>query len=171
MTEQPPYTVVRAFPRFDVRRYPACVLVQVRVNAGVARAAAIGARELQRYLSGGNQAEAAFALTAPLLQESAGESQQLVSVALPPGTDPAAVPLPLDESVHIRSIAAHEVAALRFGGGWTGKRLSEHGRQLLAHVNAVRLEPSGTVYFARLDPPWKPGFLARHEALVRVMSA
>ncbi|MGY4857054.1 SOUL family heme-binding protein [Cryobacterium sp. AP23] len=171
MTEQLPYTVVRAFPRFDVRRYPACVLVQVRVDAGVARAAAVGARELHRFLSGGNQAEAAFRVTAPLLQEPTGESQHLVSVALPPGTDPAAVPLPLDDSVRIRSVAAHEAAALRFGGGWTGKRLSEHSRELLAHVTAVRLEPSGGVYFARLDPPWKPGFLARHEALVRVISA
>lgn len=171
MTEQLPYTVVRAFPRFDVRRYPPCVLVQVRVDADAGRAVALGARPLYRYLSGGNRDGAAFGVTVPLLQEAAGDHRQVVSVALPADTDPTAVPEPLDDSVRIRSVPAHEAAALRFGGGWTGKRLAERSRDLIAQVSAARLEPIGTVYFARLDLPWKPGFLAHHEALVRVISA
>jgi len=171
MTEQLPYEVVRAFPRFDVRRYPACVLVQVRVGTDAARAAAVGFRQLHRYLSGGNETGTTFDETLALLQEPAGEYQQLVSVILPADTDPATVPLPLDESLRIRAVPVHEAAALRFGGGWSGKRLGKQGRVLLDQVSAVRLEPTGSVYFARLDPSWKPGFLTRNEALVRVTSA
>ena len=181
MTEQLPYEVVRAFPRFDVRRYPACVLVQVRVGTDAARAAAVGFRQLHRYLSGVNETGTtftgttldgtAFDGTASLLQEPAGEYEQLVSVILPADTDPATVPPPLDESLRIRAVPVHEAAALRFGGGWSGKRLGKQGRVLLDQVSAVRLEPTGSVYFARLDPSWKPGFLTRNEALVRVTSA
>ncbi|MCU1444857.1 heme-binding protein [Cryobacterium sp.] len=171
MTEQLPYTVVRAFPCFDVRHYPACVLVQVRVDTGVGRAAAAGARPLYRYLSGGNQAGTSFPVVGPLLQEPAGERGHVVSVPLPPDNDPGTVPLPLDGAVRLRPVPAHEAAVLRFSGGWTGKRLLEHGRDLLEHVRASRLEPIGAVYFARLQPTWKPGLLARSEALVRVTSA
>ena len=171
MTEQLPYEVVRAFPRFDVRRYPACVLVQVRVGTDAARAAAVGFRQLHRYLSGGNETGTTFDETIALLQEPAGEYEQVVSVILPHGTDPEGVPLPLDDSMRIRALPVYEAAALRFGGGWTGKRLGKQGRTLLDHVSAVRLEPTGAVYFARLDASWKPGFLTRTEALVRVTSA
>ncbi|WEO75769.1 heme-binding protein [Cryobacterium sp. SO2] len=171
MNEHLPYTVVRAFPRFDVRRYPDCVLVQVRVDTDFARAAPAGARSLYRYLNGGNQAATAFGVTAPVLQEPAGESEQLLSLVLPVDTDLAAVPRPLDDSVQIRSVPAHEAAALRFSGGWASRRFMERGRELLADVRAFRLEPLGPVYFARLDPFWKPGFLSHNEALVRVTSA
>ena len=171
MTEQLPYTVVRAFPSFDVRWYPACVLVQVRVETDIARAVAVGARPLFRYLSGENQAGTAFGVRAPLLQEPAGECEQVVSIVLPTDSDPTAVPLPLDDAVRILAVPAHEAAALRFGGRWTGRRLRERGSELLAHVTSARLEPTGAVYFARLDSLWKPGLLARNEALVRVTSA
>jgi hypothetical protein len=30
------------------------------------------------------------------------------------------------------------------------------------------LETVGNLYFARFDPPWKPGFLKRNEVLIRV---
>lgn len=171
MTEQLPYTVVRAFPRLDVRHYPACLLVQVRVHTGVARAAATGARPLYRYLSGANQAGTRFDVVGPLLQEPAGERAHVVSVLLPAPSDPAAVPLPLDDTVRLRTVPAHEAAVLRFGGAWTAKRLLERGRDLLVQVAASRLEPIGDVYFARPQPAWQPGFHVRAEALVRVTSA
>jgi hypothetical protein len=145
MTEQLPYEVVRAFPRFDVRRYPDSVLVQVRVAADAARAVSLGARTLLRYLDGHNQAGTLFAgPAAALRQEPAGEHEHVVSLVLPTGTDPATVPEPRDDSVSIRAVPAHEAAVLRF---------------------------AGAVYFIRLEPTWKPGFLGRNEALVRVTSA
>jgi hypothetical protein len=171
MNELQPYTVVRAFPRFDVRRYPDRVLVQVHVDAGFARAASVGVRSLHRYLTGNNRAATSFTRTVPVLQEPAGDAGQLVSLVLPVGTDPALLPRPLDDAVRIQAVPAHEAAALRIGGGWSTKRLLDRGRELLGEVRAFRLEPLGGVYFARLDPVWRPGLLSRNEALVRVTSA
>lgn len=170
MTEQLPYTVVRAFPRLDVRLYPACVLVQIRVESGLVRTRGPGTRGLYRYLSGRNTAGRNFGVTAPLFLEPVGEHVRLVSLALPGGTDPDTVPLPLDDAVSIRAVPAHEAAALRMGGGWTAQGLLDRGRVLLAEVHACRLEPVGEVYFARFDPPWKSAGLTRNEALVRVTS-
>jgi hypothetical protein len=35
-------------------------------------------------------------------------------------------------------------------------------------VKSVGLEPIGSVYWARFDPPYKPAFLRRNEALIRI---
>lgn len=189
MTEQLPYTVVRAFPRFDVRRYPARVLVQTRADSSSVRAGLARARLLRRYLGGENAAGAVIDVTAPLLVEPVGNPDsgglpdstglldpmettgQLVSLVVTTGTDPSVLPVPLEESVSLRAVPAHEAAVLRFAGGFSAARLRAGGTDLLTEVRSCRLEPLGGVYYARVDPWWKPGLLGHTEALVRVTSA
>ena len=176
MSELLPYTVVRAFPGFDVRRYPDCVLVQVHVDTGFTRAASVGLRSLHRYVTGTARAAAPLGVSVPVLQEPTAAAGQLVSLVLPVGTDPAVLPRPSDEAVRIRTVPAHEAAALSVGGGWSAQRFLERGRELLAEVRAFRLEPLGGVYFARFGAgrpgaSWTLGVFGRNEALVRVTSA
>ncbi|WP_166788020.1 SOUL family heme-binding protein [Cryobacterium adonitolivorans] len=171
MTEQQPYTVVRAFPGFDVRRYPDRVLVQVQVDGDFTRAASRGFRPIQDYLDGNNRSAATIPMAPPVLQEQTGESGHLISVALPGESDLDRVPVPLDETLRILVVPAHEAAVLRFGGGWSTKRFTDRGRALLGSLTAADLLPDGPVYFARFDPPFRPGLLGRNEALVRVTSA
>ncbi|MEC5182866.1 hypothetical protein RCH12_000296 [Cryobacterium sp. MP_3.1] len=171
MTEQQQYTVVRAFPGFDVRRYPDCVLVQVQVDGDFTRAASRGFRPLQDYLDGNNQSATTIPMTPPVLHERAGESAHLISFVLPGESDPDRAPLPLDERLRIIVLPAHEAAVLRFGGGWSTKRFTDHGRFLLGSLESADLLPDGPVYYARFDPPFRPGLRGRNEALVRVTSA
>ena len=170
MTQEHGYTVVRAFPGFDVRRYPPAVLLQVQVSGDFRHAARRGAGVLFRYLGGDNLAARTLLPASPVLQEQAGESTHLVSMILP-ATDPAEVPAPTDESVLLKALPAHEAAAVRFPGGWRTSRFTEHGRELLAAVNSHGLEALGAVYFARFDPFWSPRLRSLNEALVRVTSA
>lgn len=171
MTEQQRHTVVRAFPGFDVRRYPDSVVVQVLVAGDFAPAARLGSRLLRRYLAATYRSAHPVDPKAPVLLERAGESQYLVSVALPdlvglldPGTVPAS-------AVTVRARPGHEAAVLPFLGGLGTERFAEQGRDLLSNVRAGGLEPVGAVYFARFFAAWKPGFLSRNEALVWVTSA
>ena len=170
MTEQR-YTVVRAFPGFDVRRYPDCVLVQAQVEGDFTRAASRGFRPLQDYLAGHNRSATTITMVPPVLHERAGESGHLISFVLPGETDPDRVPAPLDDTLRILVVPAHEAAALRFAGGWSAKRFTERGRSLLESLAAADLLPDGPVYYARFDPPFRPGLLGHNEALVRVTSA
>lgn len=171
MTEPQPYTVVRAFPGFDVRRYPESIQLQVRVRGDVTGAAGRGVRPLLRYLRGHNSSATRFALTAPVLHEEAGEDTHLVSVVLPGQLDPRAVPSPLDDAVTVRAVPTFEAAALRFRGGWSTRRFVDRGLKLLGQVLAADLLPDGPVYYARVDPKPAAGLLTRHEVLVRVTSA
>jgi hypothetical protein len=107
-------------------------------------------------------------MTAPVIQEPTATNAHLVSFVLPAGMNPDDVPLPTDARVEMVPTPAHFAAARRFGGGWNEGRFQTEGEQLLNAVNSAGLKPIGGIYWARFDPPWKPGFLKRNEAIIKI---
>lgn len=168
MTKMQPFEIERIFDDFELRRYPDHVLVQVTVPGDFQRAGNRGFRPLFDYISGGNASATRIPMTTPVTQEPRGPESQTVSFVLPEGTDPATVPVPTDATVSTVAVPAGLVAARRFGGGLSDARFEQNGERLLAAVERAELRPIGNLYFARYDPPWKPGFLKHNEALVRV---
>lgn len=72
MTEQQPFELVRSYPHFDLRRYPAHVVAEIRVNASFDRAGNAAFRHLFNYISGSNSASQKLAMTAPVIQGTGG---------------------------------------------------------------------------------------------------
>ncbi|NUU31317.1 heme-binding protein [Arthrobacter sp. C9C5] len=68
MTEQQPFELVRSYPHFELRRYPAHVVAEIRVNASFDRAGNAAFRHLFNYISGSNSASQKLAMTAPVIQ-------------------------------------------------------------------------------------------------------
>jgi hypothetical protein len=170
MTEEQPYTVLTTHDGFEVRHYPDHVLVQVDVTGDFMRAGNIAFGPLVSYISGNNARGQKIAMTAPVLQETHSEESHTVSFVLPAGMSIADVPVPHNARVSAVHVAEHNVAAVKFGGGWNGDRFQENGELLLNKVHKAGLTPVGNVYYARFDPPWKPWFLKRNEALVALES-
>lgn len=168
MTEQQPYSVVDRHDGFEVRSYPAHMLVQVDVRGSLDAGAGAGFGPLFQYISGNNAARQNIAMTAPVLQEQRAGGTQTVSFVLPANMDPTRAPTPRDPRVRTAAMGPRQVAARRFAGGARTARFTEQGEKLLALVRAAGLEPVGEVYYARFDPPWKPGFLRHNEVLVEV---
>ncbi|KGJ73500.1 hypothetical protein GY21_11030 [Cryobacterium roopkundense] len=170
MTQQQPFTVIRIYPDFELRHYPKYVLVQAAIESNFATGANLGFRPLFRFITGDNATSTKYSMTAPVIQEEKGATSQVVSFVLPDGVDEATVPLPRDGTVTITRVAPHEAAVQAFSGGWKEKRVRERASRLLIAVRREGLSPRGTPYFARFDPPWKPGFLKHNEVLVRLDS-
>ncbi len=169
MTEQQPYTVVSTHAGFEIREYPAYVLIQVDVVGDFMSAGNMAFSPLVRYISGNNDAGARMAMTAPVIQETVQGKHHTVSFVLPAGMDPKSLPLPKDARVRTTPVDTHRAAARKFGGGWNEKRFKENGEALLAGVRGAGLQTDGDIYYARFDPPWKPGFLKKNEALIRLV--
>ncbi len=167
MTQIQPYEVESEFDGFEVRKYPEHLLVEVDVGGEFFVAGNRGFRPLIGYISGNNAGKSKVAMTAPVIQAPAGE-QFTVSFVLPEGMDAASVPIPTGAGVRTRVVPAGRVAARRFSGGADEARYAANAMQLVAMVTRAGLSRVGTPYFARYDPPWKPGFLRRNEALVRL---
>ncbi len=166
MTQQQPFSVVRAYDDFEVRRYPDCVLVQAAVEGEFDRAGNRAFRPLFSYITGSNEGSRKFEMTAPVLQEQTNEARYLVSFVLPEGVDAASVPFLKNPQVSTRVVPGHDAAAARFRGGWSEQSFRMHGEQLRVSVAAAGLASVGDVSFARFDPPWMPGLLKHNEVLL-----
>ncbi|TFC91565.1 heme-binding protein [Cryobacterium sinapicolor] len=168
MTEKQRYDVLRQYTDFELRHYPRAVLVQVEVAGDFAAAGNRGFGPLFQYISGNNQTSTRIAMTAPVIQETTAPQSHTVSFVLPDGMPPADVPVPRNAQVRRREVPERTVAARRFSGSWSEDRFAQNGALLVDAVHREGLRPDGRPYFARFDPPWKPGFLKHNEALVTV---
>ncbi|AZI57934.1 heme-binding protein [Nakamurella antarctica] len=172
MTEIQPYEVEQRYPDFEVRRYPAHVLVQVDVDADFFKAGNMGFRPLINYISGNNADQSKIAMTSPVTQHPGDggveAGSHTVSFVMPADMDAASAPAPSDPKVRTLAVPAGLVAARRFSGGADESRFAENAHTLLQKVAASGFETIDDPWFARYDPPWMPGFLRRNEALVRV---
>jgi hypothetical protein len=166
MTKELPFVVVHRYSGFEVRDYPAHVLVQVSVDGTFSSAGNIGFRPLISYISGNNIGGERIAMTAPVIQQPRNASRHLVSFVLPEDFDVDSVPVPRDRDVNVVPVQAHRVAVRPFKGGWSEARFDDAGKALLEAVTREGLTPNGGLYFARFDPPWTPPFLKRNEVLV-----
>ena len=132
MTEEQKYTVERKFPKFEVRRYEACVFADVTVSADFQSAGSIAFRSLIGYISGSNEPNTKIAMTSPVIQESKSENSstkiamtspviqesskdlQIVSFVMPAGMTLDDLPLPTNSQVSLREISEQLVAVARF---------------------------------------------------------
>lgn len=186
MTEQQPYTDVRSYPHFELRRYPAYVVAEVQVRAEFDRAGNAAFRSLFNYISGSNVAGRKLAMTAPVIQGS-GASTQLamtapvlqrgpvsgdgvtdefaVAFVLPAGLSAASAPVPTDPKVQIRDVPGSLAAAVRFSGNGSEAAFAKRTEGLLAALALAGLTAVGEPRFARFDPPFKPWFLRHNEVV------
>lgn len=167
MTEEQPYTLVETRPGFEIRHYPDYVLVQVTTKGEFSAAASMAFRPLVNYISGSNQTREKFAMTAPVIHSPDKSAQtHVVSFVLPKDVSIKDIPLPSDAQVSTIHVDAHFAAAVKFRGLASFEHFNTLGSRLLVDVKSAGLEVAGDPYYARFDPPWKPGFLRRNEAIV-----
>ena len=171
MTEKQQFRLVRDYGDFELREYPAHVLMQVEVEGDFMRAGNIGFGPLISYISGNNQSGQKIAMTAPVIQEPTNETTHLVSFVMPNRTDPKDVPVPSNSRVTINSMPVQLTGVRKFGGGWNENRFTSEGELLRRAVTQAGFETVGNLYWARFDPPWKPGFLKSNEALINLKKA
>ena len=161
MTEQQPYTVISVHADYEVRMYPAHILAQVDAAGSFFEAGNRGFRPLLRYITASN-----ISMTAPVIQAPGTAKRYTVSFVMPAGA--TSVPAPSDASVRTVEVPERRVAARRFNGGSNESRYQQNADALEAALARDGVAVEGPVYFARYDPPWKPGFLKRNEALVAI---
>lgn len=187
MTEQQPYEVVRQLPGFEVRRYPAHLTAEIDVTGTFQSAGNEAFRPLARYIGGANRTRREIGMTAPVNQEMAGRQILMtapvlqttssrpngyrVSFVLPADLSEETAPIPDDPRIRITVIPDHLAAAARFSGRWSHERFEQHAATLREAVTAAGLKPTGTIRYARFDPPWRPWFLRRNEVVLPVAMA
>lgn len=168
MVAHQPYTVIKTLDQgCEIRDYPAHTLISVEVRGDFESASTQGFGPLVRYISGGNQTGRTLAMTAPVVHAPHTQTHT-ISFVLPEGETFDSAPLPTNTAVSVVAIPRRQVAALRFSGAWSEQRALPKSRELVAVLDRSDYATVGDVFYARYDPPWKPGMFRRNEALVEV---
>lgn len=186
MTEQQPYEVVRSYPAFELRRYPAHLVAEVSVQGSFEEAGNRAFRSLFGYITGQNASAESVAMTAPVVQQDVrsekiamtapvvqtenGSGDHVVAFVLPASMTAETAPVPTDPDVRVREVPERLAAAVRYSGRWTEGAYRRRLAQLESEVVAAGFRPSGTARFARFDPPFKPWFLRRNEVVQDVVA-
>lgn len=167
MTEEQKYTVERKFPKFEIRRYEACVFADVTVAANFQAAGSIAFRSLIGYISGNNEPNTRIAMTSPVIQESSSDLQ-IVSFVMPAGMTLDDLPLPTNSKVSLREMPEQLVAISRFTGRWTESAYQRQLSQLRQQLDLNGITEISAPRYARFDPPWTPSFLRRNEIQIPI---
>jgi hypothetical protein len=166
MTQKQVYSVVSKHDGFEVRNYADCVLVQAIARGEFMAAGNNAFGSLLGYISGNNARRQKIAMTAPVIQQPIGPSEHIVSFVMPSDFMADETPAPLSSVLSITAVPAHLAAARAFKGSWSASRFGSEGEKLLELVSAAGLKTSGSLYWSRFDPPFKPGFLKHNEVLI-----
>jgi len=181
MTEEQKYKVERKFPKFEVRRYEACVFADVTVSGDFESAGSVGFRPLIGYISGNNKPNSKIAMTAPVVQEPVSKiamtspvlqqrsgQENIISFVMPAGMTLEALPIPSSSKVSLREVPEQLVAVSRFSGRWTMATYVKHVAELESSITETGFTSNGPPRFARFDPPWTPWFMRRNEIQIPI---
>ena len=166
MTEQLPFTVVKKYADFEVRHYPDYLLAQTQQTGDFVAAGYRGFQPLFQFITGRNEQSQKISMTAPVLQRETADRTHSVAFVMPASMTRDSMPQPSDAGVTTEFVPAHNVAVITFRGLWSEKLMREKADQLRKVVEREGLNPTGDVYVARFDPPWKPGFMKKNEVLL-----
>ncbi len=106
-------------------------------------------------------------MTAPVLEEQQGRALRM-SFVMPAAYSVATLPAPVDRRVHLEQVPPRKVAALRFSGLTSRRRVEARRAELRARLQRVGLRARAEPTLARYDPPWVLPFLRRNELLVEI---
>ena len=183
MTEQQRYRVVGAHGDVELREYDAFVCASVDIDGSVQQAGNAAFRPLFNYISGANRSATPLAMTAPVIQQSAGERLAMtapvlqetagagawrVSFVLPGSRPLEEYPEPTDPRVSLHAVPAELAAALRWSGRWTASNIARWTDRLRRQVADAGWQVTGEARWARFDPPWQPPFMRHNEVVIPV---
>ncbi|MFO1541302.1 MAG: SOUL family heme-binding protein [Chloroflexota bacterium] len=183
MTEQQEYRVLETRGIVELREYAPHVVATVLASGSPEAAASEAFRPLFGYISGVNLRAAALAMTAPVIQEPAGERLPMtapvihrpagverwaVSFVLPGGRGIEGYPEPTDLRVSLRAVPREEAAALGWSGSWTAENVARWTEELRRRIAEAGWQEAGEARWARFDPPMRPPSQRRNEIVIPV---
>jgi hypothetical protein len=167
--ESAPYKVVRAEGRFELRDYPALVVVETPLSPDGSDANGSFNR-LFRFISGANEAGQKIPMTTPVFM-SREASNATMAFVMPAKLKPHEVPGPNDAKVRARQLEEGRFAVLRFRGARNETNEARALQELQARMLAEGLTALSAPVFSYFDPPWTPPPLRRNEVMLRTQQA
>jgi hypothetical protein len=183
--ESPNYRVISKQTDYEVRQYEPYIVAQVDIESEFDEAINNGFNILAGYIFGDNKARTHIAMTAPVTEEksnaaqripmtrpvtatSSGNKRYTISFTMPQKYTYDTLPEPNNNSIRLKAVPAHKMAAIRFRGQLNARIFEQKEGELKKAVVRDGFKTKSNVIAAQYDPPFIPGFLRRNEVLVEI---
>jgi hypothetical protein len=178
-TQKPEYELLASDGPFELRRYPALVVAQTRVNERFESALKEGFARLAGFIFGKNARHERVPMTSPVMAQhelldlastpsADNDAGYTVSFMMPRDLSMDELPIPEDDRVILRELQPRTVVALKFRGRHDAQRVKQATQQLLASAREHEIEVRGEPAFAGYDAPSTLPILRRNEVWVEV---
>ena len=165
MVEKAPYKVIRKINNIEIREYPKLIYAKVENNDDDN---AFGL--LFNYISGNNISQKKIPMTAPVITSEkihmtapVISNKDYMAFVMPSSYDKSTIPKPRNQKVKIEIQPIKTIAALRFSGYATTKKINENIKQLIKTIKKHKLKAKGDPFLMRYNSPFAPGFIRKNE--------
>lgn len=166
--EQPQYSLLRSDGPIEIRSYPDLVVAESRTGGDRDDGVRQGFRALAGYIFARDRPGEKISMTAPVIQEQAGDDGWAVRFVMPSQYALQSLPAPGSNAVSLDGWQPGQVAAIRFRGRWNDALFAEKEAALRDWLDKNDLRPTGPPVLAYYDDPFTPGFLRRNEVWLRL---
>lgn len=176
------YEVLREDGDIELRRYGDLVVAETVAGGDYEQASSETFERLFDYISGANRRQESIAMTAPVLQEDAGEqiAESIpvlrekqsggwkLAFVLPEKYTLDTAPEPANPHVKLTRMEGKNVAAIRYSGSRSEETFRQQSELLAAWLEENEYTAASQPRYAGYDPPWTIPFLRRNEVLIDV---
>ena len=151
-TEHQKYETLTADGDFEVRFYPPAVLASVPMGGSYdeSRNSSFGA--LAGYIFGGNESGMQISMTAPVRMS---ETESTMSFVMPSHLTLESLPKPKNRNVVLHLTQPRHVAAIRFSGWASDRRIAEMKEKLGHWLKTKGLKHTGDFEYLGYNPPYQ----------------
>ena len=183
--ETPKYEVVLKEGNKEIRYYESYIVAKTTVQGEFKEAQGAAFRILANYIFGDNEKKQEIAMTGPVGQKPAVESEKLpmttpviqspseegwvMTFMMPSAYKMDDLPTPKDKRVSFDMIPARYTAVLRYTWSGNKSRNDRKGNELKEWLSGLEeYEAISSPMYAGYDPPWTLPFLRRNEMMIEL---
>lgn len=149
-----PYTTLQKYDRFEIRKYEASLFTAVNMKTDqYGQAANRGFSILAGYIFGGNKTKEKIAMTSPVAMTL--EDSMTMMFMVPRSISKDKLPEPNQKQIEFREEPGKIVAALRFGGWASTKRIDKFKSKLTGALQAEGIAYRNKFYYLGYNPPYE----------------
>jgi len=171
--EEPEYRLILSEGNKELRQYPALVVARTFMSGSYEQTGNDSFRILAGYIFGKNRPKDSgegdgstkIPMTAPVLQEKTQDGWRM-SFVMPSAENLSSLPEPMDDRVDVEELPEFRVAAIRYTGLTSERKITEKAAELEAWLLEKGIKAAGKPLSARYDPPWTIPFFRRNEVLL-----
>jgi len=149
-----PYTLVKAYDDFEVRKYEASLFTSVKLSTNdYKEGSSKGFSVLAGYIFGGNDKGQQIAMTSPVSMSL--EDSMTMMFMVPKELEKDKLPKPNSSEIEFKEEPAKKVAAITFGGWADSEKIASYKQKLITSLDKEKVAYTTKFFFLGYNAPYE----------------